>query len=131
LTDEAVGRDSTRKRNLHTRLSDCGYQLALSPNKRTGPGGFRKQGATDVEVAMALFELAGAFAERALVDIIVLVAGDSDFQPAVARVLEARPGLRIVVVATDGAKSLRREYVSISPSACRVHRSSYSHMSHA
>jgi hypothetical protein len=55
------------KGRLHTRLEEAGFQMHCSPNKTSKPraDGTRTaggQGATDVDVVVVLFDLAGAFA---------------------------------------------------------------------
>jgi hypothetical protein len=58
------------KAQLHQRLQDAGYELRLSENKRQGQGKadhyqIQKQGAVDVEVALAVVTLAGGFTVQA------------------------------------------------------------------
>ena len=84
------------KKRLHAQLTAAGYTLVTSPNKGSGARG---QGATDIDVAVCLFEAAGAFAEAPVARTLALVAGDADFRPALARVAAARPELRLAVVA--------------------------------
>lgn len=98
------------KGRLHTRLEDAGFTMHCSPNKSSKPradgsrlaGG---QGATDVDVVVILFDLAGAFADQQDIDVhrcdhIVLVGGDSDFRPALEYLVRCGPpALRIWVVA--------------------------------
>ena len=55
--------------------------------------------ATDVDVACAVFEVAGAFAPCAAAQTLALVAGDADFKPVVSAVLRARDALRVAVIA--------------------------------
>lgn len=58
-----------------------------------------RQGATDVDVACCIFEVAGAFLPAPAAHTLALVAGDADFKPALRSVLVGRPSLRAVVVA--------------------------------
>jgi hypothetical protein len=108
------------KGRLHSRLEDAGFTMHCSPNKTSKPradgsrvaGG---QGATDVDVVVILFDLAGAFTNSSTQDTdgpacdhIVLVGGDSDFRPALEYLLRRGPsGLRFWVVA-DARSSGRR-----------------------
>lgn len=78
------------KAALHARLRAAGYELVLSPGKGVVKNGVRGQGATDVDVAVAIFEVAGAFAPEPRARTLALVAGDADFKPALSRVLAAR-----------------------------------------
>jgi len=78
------------KAALHSRLRAGGYELVLSPGKGVVKNGVRGQGATDVDVAVAIFEVAGAFSPQPRARTLALVAGDADFKPALSRVLAAR-----------------------------------------
>ena len=81
---------------LHTALQTAGYELVLSPPKPSNG----MQGATDVDVACCLFAAAGAFASAPVADTLCLVAGDSDFRPALSAILRARGGtLQVAVIA--------------------------------
>ncbi|KAL1525556.1 hypothetical protein AB1Y20_020411 [Prymnesium parvum] len=101
-TDEAYG-----KARLHSALASAGYRLVLSPNKSVR----QTQGATDVDIACAIFEAAGAFAAAPAASTLLLVAGDADFQPALAAALAARPAALRVLVAAD-APRLSRAYAA-------------------
>ena len=98
----------TAKARLHQRLQDSGFTLHRSPNKTrqrlTGDG--RKlaptQGATDIDVVVCLFNLAGAFAGEASVEHIVLVASDSDYRPALEYILRRGPASLRLWVLADG-----------------------------
>ena len=98
----------TAKARLHQRLQDSGFTLHRSPNKTrqrpTGDG--RKlaptQGATDIDVVVCLFNLAGAFAGEASVEHIVLVASDSDYRPALEYILQRGPASLRLWVLADG-----------------------------
>eukprot|EP01062_Namystynia_karyoxenos_P004335 TRINITY_DN11531_c0_g1_i1.p1 TRINITY_DN11531_c0_g1~~TRINITY_DN11531_c0_g1_i1.p1 ORF type:complete len:763 (+),score=176.92 TRINITY_DN11531_c0_g1_i1:79-2289(+) len=99
------------KQRLHERLEKCDYDLRISPGKRVVRGAAPVQGATDVDICVAVNRLAGAFADAPQVDVICLIAGDSDFRPLMEAVLEARHesvGLRCAVVAIGN--TLRHEY---------------------
>jgi hypothetical protein len=108
------------KGRLHTRLEDAGFTMHCSPNKSSKPraDGSRAaggQGATDVDVVVILFDLAGAFVDASTrdsdgpqCDHIVLVGGDSDFRPALEYLLRrGPPAIRLWVVA-DARCSGRR-----------------------
>ena len=84
------------KARLHAALREAGYTMVLSANKGSGARG---QGATDVDVACCCYEVAGAFAAAPVATSLVLVGGDSDFRPALSRVLSARPEMEAAVVA--------------------------------
>lgn len=100
---------TTVKEKLHRQLVANGYTLLLTPNKNA-PAGEVSQGGTDVHVVTGLYELAGAFATEAPVTDAILVASDSDFQPALEAICKARPSLRLHVVAPPGA--MRPSYVA-------------------
>ena len=79
------------------------------------------QGATDVDVACCIFAAAGAFAAAPLADTLVLVAGDSDFRPALEAVLAARGGM---VELEEGLRSALPRLVGARPEdepTCIVH----------
>ncbi|KAL3918656.1 MAG: hypothetical protein SGPRY_005928 [Prymnesium sp.] len=99
------GKHSTfGKARLHSALREAGYRLVLSPNKAMT----NVQGATDVDVACSIFEMAGAFAPCPIVQKAVLVAGDADFKPVVSAVLSARQEeLSVSVVAERSLLSHR------------------------
>ena len=112
--DSLLGQQAklSAKGRLHTRLKDAGFTMHCSPNKSSKPraDGSRAaggQGATDVDVVVILFDLAGAFADTRTRDAsgdrcdhIVLVGGDSDFRPALEYLIRrGPPALRIWVVA--------------------------------
>ena len=90
------------KARLHAALKEAGYRLVLSPNKAIS----NAQGATDVDVACSVFEVAGAFAPGARAQTLALVAGDADFKPVVSAVLAARGHeLRVTVIAEQALLS--------------------------
>jgi hypothetical protein len=93
----------TYKVAVHSALAAAGYALDLQPNKRATAED--QQGAVDVSVVTRLFHLAGAFQTAAPVDHVVLVSSDSDFRPAVAAVLQGRPGLHVWVCTEAGSTS--------------------------
>eukprot|EP00756_Hemistasia_phaeocysticola_P009687 Hpha_TRINITY_DN14941_c2_g13::TRINITY_DN14941_c2_g13_i1::g.143533::m.143533 len=99
------------KRGLHQRLAEEGYDMRLSPLKRVPKGMRATQGATDIDVCVSVYKMAGAFKEEPEVDCICLFAGDSDFRPLVQTLLDSRReshGMRCVVVAAG--ESMRGEY---------------------
>jgi hypothetical protein len=85
--DEHGEQHNHGKAALHARLRRAGYELVLSPGKGVTKSGQRGQGATDVDVAVCIFDVAGAFAPAPRARTLALVAGDSDFKPALVRVL--------------------------------------------
>ena len=90
--DSSIGGTSNP---LHVALRTAGYELILSPPKPSNG----MQGATDVDVACCIFAVAGAFASQPVADTLVLVAGDSDFRPALASVLAAGRALQVAIIA--------------------------------
>ena len=80
---------------LHAALASEGYELVLSPPKPSNG----MQGATDVDVACCIFAVAGAFAAQPVADTLVLIAGDSDFRPALVAALGSGRSLQVAVVA--------------------------------
>ena len=80
---------------LHAALVSEGYELVLSPPKPSNG----MQGATDVDVACCIFAVAGAFAAQPVADTLVLIAGDSDFRPALVAALGSDRSLQVAVVA--------------------------------
>ena len=111
--DTATPSPMKTKSKLHSRLGAHGYELKFSPNKRTpfvNNCGISvpQQGATDTCITVALFKLAGAFSSQRPVECIALVAGDSDFQPAIEFII-ANVRVHVYVIAT--ATSLRKEYI--------------------
>ena len=90
---------SQANKPLHAALREAGYSLVLSPPKPSNG----MQGATDVDVACCIFTVAGAFANEPLADTLALVAGDSDFRPALAAALASGRELQVAVVA-EGAQ---------------------------
>ena len=61
--DEHGEQHNHGKAALHARLRRAGYELVLSPGKGVTKNGQRGQGATDVDVAVCIFDVAGAFAQ--------------------------------------------------------------------
>ena len=103
------------KNRLHAKLRDAKYELILSPPKRvTG-----SQGSTDVDVALSILHVAGAFAAQPLANALVLIAGDADFKPCIHRVLSARQDFHVYVVASKDA--MGHDYKSWLDSVDRVH----------
>ena len=119
------GAEYSAKGKLHQRLTEAGFTMHCSPNKSAAKrcaghdsavrsGG---QGATDVDVVVCLFDLAGAFGrgdidqsamdiDQSAIDHIILVGPDSDYRPALEYLLRrGPPQLRIWVVADSRAPS--------------------------
>ena len=107
--DEHGEQHNHGKAALHARLRRAGYELVLSPGKGVTKSGQRGQGATDVDVAVCIFDVAGAFAQAPRARTLALVAGDSDFKPALVRVL-AEHGSAATAAATAAAAITATEH---------------------
>ena len=101
--DEYGEQHNHGKAALHARLRRAGYELVLSPGKGVTKSGQRGQGATDVDVAVCIFDVAGAFAKAPRAHTLALVAGDSDFKPALVRVLAEHGSAATAAAAASGA----------------------------
>ena len=106
--DEHGEQHNHGKAALHARLRRAGYELVLSPGKGVTKSGQRGQGATDVDVAVCIFDVAGAFARAPRARTLALVAGDSDFKPALVRVL-AEHGSAATAAAAAGEDVLHSD----------------------
>ena len=101
--DEHGEQHNHGKAALHARLRRAGYELVLSPGKGVTKSGQRGQGATDVDVAVCIFDVAGAFAQAPRARTLALVAGDSDFKPALVRVLAEHGSAATAAARGEGA----------------------------